>query len=112
MRSCYTREFGSIFAGTESANNVHSSLSPYDDPYGALLYLDFTAPKCKQWAWFLDFIDELPTSLERSGHASHLQLDAYPGLWFAKALCRWQIETEEKDEVRCHFGEVLMYWST
>jgi hypothetical protein len=71
------------------------SISPFDDPYGALLYMDFTAAKCKQYTWFLDLLEELPKAMERM-HDQHLQLDGYPGLFYAKALCRWHLEEDNK----------------
>lgn len=58
--------------------------------------LDFTAPKAKQYTWFVDFIAELPRTLAQTGHAAHLQIDSYPGLWYAKALCQWHLEEAGK----------------
>lgn len=70
-------------------------LSPFDDPYGALLFLDFTAPKSKQYTWLLDFLQEMPSSLKLV-HDNHLRIEGYPGLFYAKALCRWHHEEDSK----------------
>lgn len=60
--------------------------------------LEFTAPKSKQYTWLIDFVEELPSMLERTSSqtSSHLQVDAYPGLHFAVALSKWHQENETK----------------
>ncbi|KAK9897024.1 DUF654-domain-containing protein [Cystobasidium minutum MCA 4210] len=75
------------------------ALSPFDDPYGALLFLDFTAPKARQYSWFIDFMEELPRTLSQVGHqgVAHLEVDSFPGLHYAKALSLWHKEEDAKE---------------
>lgn len=65
------------------------------DPYS----LDFTAPKARQYTWFIDFVDELPDTLSQSAQEglAHLQIDSYPGLHYGKALARWHKEEDAKE---------------
>lgn len=84
------------------------SLSPFDDPYGAILFLDFTAPKARQYSWFIDFVEELPKTLSTAVHQdmAHLQVDSFPGLHYAKALSMWHKEEDSKDSHQVSTSEL------
>lgn len=60
--------------------------------------LDFTAPKARQYNWFVDFVEELPKTLDNASYEGipHLEIDSFPGLHFAKALCLWHQEEDTK----------------
>lgn len=62
--------------------------------------LDFTAPKARQYTWFIDFVDELPSMLANGAHEglAHLQVDSFPGLHYGKALCMWHKEEDAKED--------------
>ncbi|EGG10271.1 uncharacterized protein MELLADRAFT_94566 [Melampsora larici-populina 98AG31] len=71
------------------------AMDPYQDPYGALLWLDFLAPKAKQYQYFLDLSEHLPeiAALEGWGFPK----TGYPGFAYAAALCRWHHEEEQNN---------------
>ncbi|KAH9810580.1 transcriptional repressor TCF25-domain-containing protein [Melampsora americana] len=66
------------------------AMDPYEDPYGALLWIDFLAPKAKQYEYFL-YLAEHFDALEGWG----LPRTGYAGFAYATALCRWHHEEEQ-----------------
>jgi hypothetical protein len=60
---------------------------------GRVHRLDFLAPKANQNEWFYKLISTLDAAYPG------MRVNAYPGLWFAKALCV-RNEEEEAKEVR------------
>ena len=68
---------------------------PVADPYGALLFLDFLAPKAKQATWLDSLMRDLPAILGEGDDA--LDLQSYPGLAFAHALATFDAEGESGD---------------
>ncbi|SCV70554.1 BQ2448_3316 [Microbotryum intermedium] len=62
------------------------------DPMGMLCFLDFLAPKSGQNDWFLSLLDELPNVYPNQPEC---QVDLYPGLAYAKALCLRQLHPKE-----------------
>ncbi|KAI7938443.1 hypothetical protein MJO28_015363 [Puccinia striiformis f. sp. tritici] len=75
------------------------SLNPYQDPFGSLLWLDFLAPKANQDQFFIDFLDNLAGLQDRDPNGG-IYVEAYPGLYYARALCMRAIE--EKDRCSNH----------
>ena len=67
-------------------------LDPYADPYGALLFIDFLAPKAKQGPWLANLLRELPELVLDDADA--LRLTTYPGLAFASALSMFEGEAQ------------------
>jgi len=72
------------------------SLNPYQDPFGSLLWLDFLAPKANQDQFFIDFLDHLAALQNRDPNGG-IYTEAYPGLYYAKALCLRAIEDKDPD---------------
>ncbi|MBW0494959.1 hypothetical protein O181_034674 [Austropuccinia psidii MF-1] len=70
------------------------ALNPYQDPYGALLWLDFLAPKAKQYQYFLDLLSHL-ADLQNRDLNGGIYTEAYPGLYYSKALCLRALEETE-----------------
>ncbi|EJD51735.1 DUF654-domain-containing protein [Auricularia subglabra TFB-10046 SS5] len=73
------------------------ALDPWTDPHGALLHLDFLAPKAGQKEWLLRMWDVWP------------RLRRLPGFWYARVLCLDKEEerkTAMRDAVQM-FPEVL-----
>ncbi|OAV86853.1 hypothetical protein PTTG_08969 [Puccinia triticina 1-1 BBBD Race 1] len=71
------------------------SLNPYQDPFGALLWIDFLAPKASQDQFFLDFLDNLADLQNRDPNGG-IYTEAYPGLYYSRALCLRAIEERER----------------
>ncbi|POW13150.1 hypothetical protein PSTT_03895 [Puccinia striiformis] len=69
------------------------------DPFGSLLWLDFLAPKANQDQFFIDFLDNLAGLQDRDPNGG-IYVEAYPGLYYARALCMRAIE--EKDRCSNH----------
>ncbi|KDE05520.1 hypothetical protein MVLG_04113 [Microbotryum lychnidis-dioicae p1A1 Lamole] len=62
------------------------------DPMGMLCFLDFLAPKSGQNEWLLSLLEELPKVYPNQPEC---QVDLYPGLAYAKALCLRQLHPKE-----------------
>ncbi|EFP79275.2 hypothetical protein PGT21_021791 [Puccinia graminis f. sp. tritici] len=75
------------------------SLNPYQDPFGSLLWLDFLAPKANQDEFFIELLDNLAALQNRDPNGG-IYTEAYPGLYYARALCLRAIE--EKDRASNH----------
>ena len=71
-------------------------LDPVSDPYGALLFIEFLAPKAKQGDWLDSLVSDLPAVLGDGPDA--LRLDAYPGLAYAHALATFDRESKDHSE--------------
>jgi hypothetical protein len=86
------------------------ALDPWSDPHGALLHLDFLAPKTGLGSWMLELWDlhaaRAPTSAssssgtaKKSNGNSRINVTALPGWAYARALALRAKEDGEKDKV-------------
>lgn len=78
------------------------SLNPSEDPHGALLHLDYLAPRSGMNDWLLKFLDtwEKVDSEEPTGEgAPRLNPKFLPGMAYAKALAMWSLENQTGDKV-------------
>ncbi|PLW43277.1 hypothetical protein PCANC_17390 [Puccinia coronata f. sp. avenae] len=73
------------------------SLNPYQDPFASLLWLDFLAPKASQDQFLIDLVDHLAALQNRDPNGG-IYTEAYPGLYYAKALCLRAVETKNRVE--------------
>ncbi|KAH8928422.1 DUF654-domain-containing protein [Atractiella rhizophila] len=78
------------------------SMDPYNDPYGALLHIDFLAVKARQYQYLINLAEELPKAQiahqERVGYGHVLGLQFFPGMAFGVALATFHLEREAKKE--------------
>lgn len=88
-------------AAFEHARLVYS-LSPSDDPHGALLHLDYLAPRSGMNDWLLKLWDtwEDVDKEEPTGKGPpRLNPKFLPGMHYARALVLWNIENQRGDKV-------------
>lgn len=82
------------------------ALDPSGDPHGALLHLDYLAPKAGMQAWFLELWDFYASHDRDSESAWEGRMDprGLPGWHFARALAlRAKEEAEKKVRDRSLF---------
>jgi hypothetical protein len=79
------------------------SLDPSGDPHGALLHLDFLAPKVGLGGWMLELWDahaaRVPENGEKGRWRGRINVTVLPGWAFARALALRAKEDAEKDKV-------------
>ncbi|KAJ2788236.1 hypothetical protein GGI15_000041 [Coemansia interrupta] len=78
-------------------NKVLLSLDPVQDPYGALLTLDFHALKSRQYDYICEFVD--------SWTWSSVEL---PNLAYSRALAKFMLESQASKKGSNHEGRVSM----
>ena len=66
------------------------SISPFNDPYGALLRIDFYALRAHEYNLYLDFVRQLPRELSQSETESLLIL---PNVLLSVGLAKHQLLT-------------------
>jgi hypothetical protein len=78
------------------------SLDPWNDPYGALLHLDYLALKTGMVQWLLDVFDHF-SLLRKNGqhHKGRIDPSLLPGWVYARALALRISEDDKKDKVGC-----------
>ncbi|KAG8983264.1 hypothetical protein FRB90_006169 [Tulasnella sp. 427] len=87
------------------------SLSPSEDPHGALLHLDYLAPRSGMNDWILKLLDTWETvdNEESTGHGPpRLNPKYLPGILYAKALAMWNLENQSGDKLHEKSTEALI----
>ncbi|KAI8456011.1 transcriptional repressor TCF25-domain-containing protein [Phakopsora pachyrhizi] len=74
------------------------ALNPYQDPYGALLWIDLLAYKAKQYQYLLNLVETMPKVQSRHPEGG-IYIEAYPNLYYSKALCLRALNGESKESV-------------
>ena len=77
------------------------SLNPYEDPHGALGWLEFLSGKCGigEWRWWegvCGVLEERGRRGEDGEGGGDVRWGLEAGGWFARALGKWKIEDEER----------------
>lgn len=91
---------GCMRAAFEHARLLYS-LNPSEDPHGALLHLDYLAPRCGMNDWLIRLWDtwENVDSEEPTGKGvPRLNPKFLPGMPYAKALAMWNLENQAGDK--------------
>lgn len=80
------------------------SLDPFGDPHGALLHLDYLAPRCGMNDWIIKLWDTWDTVANEERQSGSSPLAAVnpqflPGMSYGRAAALWNTENEKGDKV-------------